>query len=219
LVYLEAEEELRCHYCGTTARANARCERGHFVCDRCHAGDYLSFVKTFCARSAETDPVALFFALRRGYPFPMHGPEHHVLVPAAFLTAYRNRFGDLPQARVEAALDRAAQLPGGTCGSWGACSAALGIGVAYATILQATPLSPEGRAAAQTVVGRLLAEMGRHRAARCCQRESYLALKLGCELSGEYLPHALTTETAVECEQGAGNRECIGGECPLRGAS
>ena len=216
LVYLDMEEELHCHCCGAVKRANARCEQGHFVCDQCHAGDHLSFIKSFCARSAETDPVALFFALRRSHLVPVHGPEHHVLAPAAFLTAYRNRFGDLPQARIDAATERAAQLPGGTCGYWGACSAALGIGVAYATILQATPLSHQPRGDAQTVVSRLLAELGQLNAPRCCRRDAYLALKLGCELSGEYLPHALEAGPAPQCDQMARNRECVGEACPAR---
>jgi hypothetical protein len=216
LVYLEVEEELRCHYCGAVKRANARCEQGHFVCDQCHVGDYLGYLKSFCARSTETDPVALFFALRRSHLIPIHGPEHHALAPAAFLTAYRNRFGGLPQARIDAAIDRATQLPGGTCGYWGACSAALGIGVAYATLLHATPVSHAPRGDAQTVVSRLLAELGKIGAPRCCRRETYLALKLGCELSGEYLPHALEAGPTPECDQMALNRECLGEECPAR---
>jgi MoaA/NifB/PqqE/SkfB family radical SAM enzyme/SAM-dependent methyltransferase len=216
LVYVEVEEELHCHFCGEVKRANARCEQGHFVCDQCHIGDHLAFIKSFCARSRETDPVALFFAMRRSHLFPVHGPEHHVLAPAAFLTAYRNRFGDLPQARLEAALERAAQLPGGTCGYWGACSAALGIGIAFATILQATPISHRPRGDVQTVVSRLLAELGQLNAPRCCRRDAYLALKLGCELSGEYLPHALEAGPAPECDQMALNRECLGEACPAR---
>lgn len=216
LVYLHAEQELRCHYCGAVKRANARCEQGHFVCDQCHLGDHLSFLKSFCARSTETDPVALFFALRRSHLFPLHGPEHHALAPAAFLTAYRNRFGALPQARLDAAIDRAAQLPGGTCGYWGACSAALGIGIAYSTLLQATPVSKGPRGEVQTVVSRILAELGKLAAARCCRRDAYLALKLGCDFSGEYLPHALEAGPAPECDQMALNRECLGEECPAR---
>jgi MoaA/NifB/PqqE/SkfB family radical SAM enzyme/SAM-dependent methyltransferase len=216
LVYLEQEELARCHYCGEPAQANARCERGHFVCDRCHVGDRLSFVKSFCARSVEADPMAVFFSMRRTHLFPVHGPEHHALVPAAFLTAYRNRFGDLPQARIDAAIDRAAALPGGTCGYWGACAAALGIGVAYGTILRVTPLSYGPRGVAQQVVSRILAEIGRLPAPRCCRRESVLALRLGCELSAEYLPHTLLACASPPCDQVALNRECIGEKCPVR---
>mgnify|MGYP002869165356 CR=1 FL=1 len=60
----------------------------------------------------------------------MHGPEHHGIVPCVLLTAYRNNGGevDLPSSLREA-VRRAKQVPGGTCGYWGACGAAIGAGI------------------------------------------------------------------------------------------
>ena len=206
---------MACHYCGEVAAANARCKAGHYVCDNCHTGDYLDFIRSFCARSTEADPVALFLAMRKSSLFPVHGPEHHALVPAAFLTAYRNRFGELSPEQFEAALERASKLPGGTCAFWGGCAAALGMGVAYSVILGATPILGEPRGVVQMVVSRMLAEIGRMGAARCCRRESYLVLKMGCEMSGEYLPHALETGAVAVCDQVALNHECLGEGCVL----
>jgi ubiquinone/menaquinone biosynthesis C-methylase UbiE len=114
LVYLDQELEMRCHYCGQAKTANARCEEGHFVCDTCHASDHLGFIRSYCRNTNATDPMVIFTEMRRSHLFPLHGPEHHALVPAAFLTAYRNRFGELPQPRIEAAVERGAALPGGT---------------------------------------------------------------------------------------------------------
>ena len=218
LIYLDREAELKCHYCGQATRANAHCEQGHFVCDACHASDHLSFIKDFCRGTTAVDPVFIFSEMRRSHLFPLHGPEHHALVPAALLTAYRNSFGEPPHARVEAAIDRGAALPGGTCAYWGGCAAALGIGIAYATILRATPLSHGPRGIVQTVVSRLLAEMGKYGSPRCCRRESLLALKLGCELSARYLPHTLDYGAIPACDQMALNRECIRAECPFHRA-
>jgi SAM-dependent methyltransferase len=215
LVYLDREAELKCHYCGQARRANARCEQGHFVCDACHAGDHIGFIKSHCRTTAATDPVAVFGEMRRSHLFPLHGPEHHALVPAAFLAAYRNSFGEPAQSRLEAAIERGAALPGGTCAYWGGCAAALGIGIAYATILRATPLSHGPRGAVQTVVSKILSEMGKFGRPRCCRRESLLALKLGCELSAQYLPHALTCGPAPPCDQMSLNRECMGAGCPF----
>jgi MoaA/NifB/PqqE/SkfB family radical SAM enzyme/SAM-dependent methyltransferase len=215
LVYLDQETDLRCHYCGKAMRANAHCAEGHFVCDACHASDHIGFIKTHCRNTMGADPMALFSEMRRSHLFPLHGPEHHALVPAAFLTAYRNAFGEPPQARVEAAIERGAAMPGGTCAYWGGCAAALGIGIAYATILRATPLSHEQRGSVQTVVSRILSEMGKFGKPRCCRRESYLAIQLGCDLSATYLPHKLECGVIPACEQMALNRECIGGQCPF----
>ncbi len=214
LRYLE-EVELRCHYCGKTKLTAARCEEGHFVCDDCHAQDHLAFIKTYCQHTTLTDPLALFSEMRRSHLFPLHGPEHHALVPAAFLTAYRNQHGEPALARIEAAIARGAGLPGGTCAYWGGCAAALGIGIAFATILRATPLSCEERATVQTVVSKILGRLGSFGSARCCRRESYLALQMGCELSQQYLPTPLTGGPLPACEQMALNHECLGEGCPL----
>ncbi|MGD0110382.1 MAG: DUF5714 domain-containing protein [Armatimonadota bacterium] len=215
LEYLAAEKGLTCHYCSGVFSANAQCKEGHFVCDECHVGDYLEFIRSFCARSRETDPVALFLVMRRSSLFPVHGPEHHTLVPAAFLTAYRNQFGEPSDERFEGALERASKLPGGTCAFWGGCAAALGIGIAYSTILGATPLTGQERGTVQATVSRLLDEIARLNSPRCCRRESYLALKLACDLSGEHLPHAITTEAEATCDQVKLNHECVGPKCPL----
>ncbi len=218
LVYLSEEAELKCYYCGATKAANAHCEAGHFVCDGCHARDHVGFIRTFCRNTEEVDPIAIFSEMRRSHLFPLHGPEHHALVPAAFLTAYRNQFGEPPQARAEAAVQRAGNLPGGTCAYWGGCAAALGIGVAYAAILRATPLSHEERGTVQTVVSTILGTLGKFDTPRCCRRESYLALRMGCELSRSYLPHALDCGPLPPCDQMALNRECLGEACPLHPA-
>jgi MoaA/NifB/PqqE/SkfB family radical SAM enzyme/SAM-dependent methyltransferase len=218
LVYLEAEEELSCHYCHRVLPANARCQRGHFVCDGCHTEDHLAFIKHFCSHTDETDPVAIFSAMRSSHLFPLHGPEHHALVPAAFLTAYRNRFGGIPQTRIDAAIDRGSGLPGGTCAYWGGCAAALGIGIAYSAILQVSPLSREPRGIVQTVVSRVLARLGAFASARCCRRESYLSLQAGCDLSSRYLPNALEIGPVPSCDQTALNRECLGPGCSFHPA-
>ncbi len=219
LTYLDREISLTCHYCGQSKLANAHCEAGHYVCDACHTGDHVTFIKAFCRNSSETDPIAVFSHMRASHRFPLHGPEHHALVPAAFLTAYRNLFGEPTHGRVEAAIERGAGLPGGTCAYWGSCAAALGVGIAYATILRATPLSYQERGHVQTMVSEVLGRIGRFDAPRCCRRESYLALQGGCELSGRYLPHALPAGPLPPCDQMALNRECLGEDCPLHPGS
>jgi MoaA/NifB/PqqE/SkfB family radical SAM enzyme/SAM-dependent methyltransferase len=219
LVYFDEESSLKCYYCGESKTANARCEEGHFVCDACHARDHVGFIRTYCRNTQETDPIAIFSEMRASHLFPLHGPEHHALVPAAFLTAYRNQFGEPPQGRIEAAVERGAKLPGGTCAYWGGCAAALGIGIAFASILRATPLSHDERGTVQTIVSDILARLGKFANPRCCRRESYLSLHMGCELSRRYLPHALDCGPLPPCDQMALNRECLGGGCPLHPAN
>lgn len=215
LVYEDEAFAGRCHLCGRELRTRARCEAGHFICDKCHGGDYLRFVQSYIAQCELTDPVEIFLDMRASFPFPLHGPEHHALVPAAFLVAYRNSGGGITAAAIESAISEGAKLPGGTCAYWGGCSAALGLGVAYGTILQASPVKSRGRQIAQTVVSKILARLADFKAARCCRRESLLSLQIGAELSKEYLPVEVTAGALPACDQTSVNRECVRGLCPF----
>lgn len=215
LLYAEAPRVVRCNYCARELSTWATCEQGHFVCDQCHGGDYLQFVRSFVAQCQLTDPVAVFLQMRAGFPFPMHGPEHHALVPAAFLAAYRNAGGEITPAAIQNAIAEAAKLPGGTCAYWGGCSAALGVGVAYGAILKASPLKGRGRQAAQIVVTRILQRLSEFRAARCCRRESLLALQVAAQSSEDLLPTTLALSCVPTCDQASLNRECISGLCPF----
>jgi MoaA/NifB/PqqE/SkfB family radical SAM enzyme/SAM-dependent methyltransferase len=216
LVYAEGPREARCHYCGRELRTWATCEAGHFVCDQCHGGDYLQFVRSFVAQCELTDPVEAFLTMRAAFPFPMHGPEHHVLVPAALLIAYRNSGGEISPKAIENALSEAAKLPGGTCAYWGGCAAALGVGVDYSAILKASPVKSHGRQVAQTVVTRALQRIAEFRAARCCRRESLIALQVGAANSGEFLPTSVASTYEPTCDQSDWNRECIRDLCPFK---
>ncbi len=213
LQYLQTPVEAHCAVCGRELRTRARCAEGHFVCDQCHGGDYLQFLRAYLAQCEGTDPVAVFLDLRRAYPFPVHGPEHHALVPAAFLIAHHNRHGYPDLEALWQAVLIAADLPGGTCAFWGACSAALGIGVACSTILDATPLTGKPRCDVQGLVAIILERIGRIGAPRCCRRESLISLLAACELSGEVLPRPIETSGETTCDQAWANRECIGEAC------
>lgn len=206
----------RCMVCGERGRTRTWCTQGHFVCDDCRAKDLMQLLEGLLTQSKTTDPVELFMILRRAHEFPMHGPDHHPLVAAAFLVAYHNAYGEPSwEAILDALQSAASDLPGGTCGFWGACSAGLAVGMAYCAILDSSPTDGEKRAAAHRVVAQLLGRFGCLPGARCCRRECLVALQAACELSGEVLPHPLQTTYQVKCEQAADNPECMGAECPF----
>ena len=106
-------------------------------------------------------------------------------------------------------------VPGGYCGTVGACGAALGVGIAFGVLRSTTPLDPEGRGAINAAVSEVLAEIAACKAARCCQRDSFTALRKAAEISPRYLPMALETSHTMRCRQFGKNRECIREACPL----
>lgn len=205
----------RCMSCGERGRTRTWCTQGHFVCDDCRGEAMMQLLEGMLEQEHSADPVELFMKLRQAKEFPMHGPEHHPLVAAAFLVAYHNAHGEPSwEAILEALQTAASDLPGGSCGFWGACSAGLAIGIAFCAILDSSPTAGEKRAAAHRVVADVLGRFGCLPGARCCRRESLVALQAACELSGQVLPQALETHYQVKCEQAADNPECLGPDCP-----
>lgn len=215
LVYAATPSPKTCVYCGQIVESAATCTQGHFVCDACHAQDALDVIRHICAHSQETDLIA-HFARIRGHPsVPMHGPEYHAMIPAIILTAYRNSGGQIGADRIEAAITRGRGVAGGFCGFMGVCGAAVGVGIAFSLILDATPIKALERKRVQGAVQAALTDIARFKAARCCQRDGWLALKKAAALSATLLPVQLTADHPLVCTQMHKNPECLGRGCPL----
>lgn len=215
LHYFTEPREMACHYCGRTRLADGCCEAGHFVCNSCHQENGLEVIRSICTSTGEQDLIKLLTIIRSHPSIPMHGPEHHAMVPGILLACYRNCGGEISSKDILTAISRGADVPGGVCGFWGACGAAIGIGIGVATIFSATPLTPGPRQLAQEFSGRILMALAGRRGGRCCQRETHIALTETARLSSGMLPVSLRAEEVLHCDQYLQNKECIRHQCPL----
>lgn len=128
LEYLEEDVEMECAICHEKIISKTRCVKGHFVCDECHTSGVDSVIGV-CMAETTKNPLFIMEKLM-SLPFcHMHGPEHHVMVGSALLTAYRNAGGEveLEKALIEM-QSRGKSVPGGACGYWGACGAGISAG-------------------------------------------------------------------------------------------
>ncbi len=215
LLYPAKEVELTCHYCGQTSLANAHCNKKHFVCDHCHSEDALDVMEHLCTEATETDMLEILARLRKHPSIPVHGPEHHALMPAIIVTAYRNSGGNIEKDLIATAIRRGNQIIGGSCAFTGICGSATGVGIAFSLLLQANPVKAEQRQIVQQITQLVLADIAKLKAARCCQRDCWLGLKKAAELSREYLPIPLQADAVIGCWQRQQNQECIGMDCPV----
>ncbi len=215
LEYLPEEKELQCVFCHKTFFANSMCQKGHFVCDSCHTGEAFEVINQVCINTNETDMISLLKRIRSHPRIPVHGPEHHAIVPGIILSTYRNLGGEISTSVIQTGIRRGKTVSGGHCAFMGACGAAIGVGIAFSLILEATPLTPKERKIVQNVTQITLKDIARFKAARCCQRDSWIALKKAAELSEKYLNIQLKAEDRIECNQKEINKECLGKGCPL----
>ncbi len=215
LIYFSEDKDSNCYFCGRTKKARAFCKSEHFVCDDCHLEEGLAAIQYICTETKEQDMLELLHIIRNHPAIPMHGPEHHAMIPGILLATYGNRGGEISRETILKGIERGSKVPGGACGFWGNCGAATGVGIGFATLLNSSPLTPEPRQLSQMATARVLAAIAEKTAGRCCQRETVTALKEAAKVSKEILSTPLLAEKQIVCTQFKKNKECIGKTCDL----
>ena len=216
LEYLESDVRMECAICHKKENSKTRCVHGHYVCSECHMRG-LDSILGLCTRETSRNPVAILEKMME-LPFcHMHGPEHHVMVGSALLTAYKNAGGDidLPAALAEM-MNRGKSVPGGACGFWGACGAGISSGMFLSIISKSTPLSEEPFGLANRMTAESLKRIGEIGGPRCCKRDSFLSVLAAVDFVKNELGIEMEKPEVICCYS-ARNSQCIGKRCPFFG--
>ena len=211
LEYLETDILMECEICHKTENSKTRCVNGHYVCNDCHTRG-LDTILGLCMEETSKDPIEIIEKMM-ALPFcHMHGPEHHVMVGAALLTAYKNAGGDieLPSALAEM-MNRGKSVPGGACG------AGISSGMFISIISKSTPLANEPFALSHRMTAKSLGAIGEIGGPRCCKRDSFLSILSAVDFVRENFGIEMEKPDVV-CRYSARNNQCIGKRCPFSGA-
>lgn len=149
---------------------------------------------------------------------PIHCPPHHFMIPAVLLTVC-HRLSDSPlsclEEDLEEAVSRAHNVLGGFCGLYGACGAAVGVGIFMSIFTQTGPCSGETWAWTNRAAAEALLNIAEYDGPRCCKRNSYLALLSACDTIHKYLELDVAKNENIQCRYFQMNPECKGKECPF----
>ena len=170
-----------------------------------------------CLQETSKNPLEILEKMM-SLPFcHMHGPEHHVMVGVALLTAYKNAGGkvDFEKALVEM-YRRGKAVPGGVCGFWGACGAGISAGQFMAIVTDSTPLTEKPWSLSNQMTAKALSSIGTHGGPRCCKRDAYLAVLDAVEFAAEHLGVSMERENPV-CHRSRQNNQCLKAQCPFFG--
>lgn len=221
IVYYESARKMECVMCHGEFESHASCEDGHYVCDECHARRGIEVIMEGCSKSEEKDPIAIMQKLMEDPYIYMHGPEHHVMVGAALLTAYKNCNGfkdcEVQEVFTKALNEmkvRGGEYPGGACGLWGCCGAAVSTGIFMSIIMKATPLTGNSWKLSNQMTSRALGALADLGGPRCCKRDSFTAAKAAVEFVKEKLGVEMELPGKIECGFSAENQQCLKKHCP-----
>ena len=213
LVYATESMTKTCALCGKEEKTNIYCPSGHYVCDSCHSKAAIEVLKNVLARSKSTNPAEILEQVMAHPSVPMHGPEHHVIVPAVIIAAIRNAGYPVPEGAIDKALERASKVPGGWCGLYGDCGAAVGIGIAVSVLTNATPLTGKERGLALGATALALSKLLDDQP-RCCKRSSRIAVEAAVNYLEDKLGIKLGQSKLIPCAYTIRNQQCAKGECP-----
>ncbi len=215
LTYFETARTTECVFCHKEFESYASCEDGHYVCDECHAAKGVDAIMEYCLNCASKNPIEILQAIMDTPYIYMHGPEHHIMVGAALLTAYKNAGGniDLPSALQEM-KSRGSKYPGGSCGFWGCCGAAVSTGMFMSIITGATPLTGKTWGQSNRMTAKALQAIGDIGGPRCCKRNSFTAVRMTVEFVREELGVAMELPEKIICTYSDENKQCLRKACP-----
>jgi hypothetical protein len=215
IIYIPDSETLLCSICNIESQTEAKCEEGHFVCNSCHGMSANDWIEQVCLDSPSMDPMKLADELMKNPLVNMHGPEHHFLVPAVLLTACYNKKQEGRQKKnaLKKARERAEKVPGGTCGFWGTCGAAVGNGIFLSVYSNITPLSSIDWRRANHLSADSLKVIAEHGGPRCCKRDSFIAIREAVKFIAENLNIHLKISDPILCHYSDLNKECLLENC------
>jgi len=214
LQYADHDELMACAICRRKEYSKTVCKNGHYVCSACHTQG-MDAIIGMCLAERSKNPVEIIQKMM-ALPFcHMHGPEHHVMVGSALLTAYKNAGGTIDLANALGEMQaRGKKVPGGACGFWGACGAGVSAGMFVSILTGSTPLKTEAWGLANQMTSSALGAIGEVGGPRCCKRDSYLAIMQAVKFVREHF--GITMELGeIKCIHAEQNNQCIGARCPF----
>lgn len=216
LEYLTSDVIMSCEICGKEEKGKTSCIKGHYVCDECHAKG-MDVILNLCMLEDSKNPIEIFEKIIKEPFCHMHGPEHHVIVGAVLLTAYKNAGGDIDlKEALQEMMNRGKSVPGGACGFWGAYGAGISSGIFVSIISGSTPLNKEAFALPHKMTSRAMNSIAEVGGPRCCKRSSYLSIAEAVDFVKENFGVEMVS-SHVRCIHSHDNNQCIENECPFFG--
>lgn len=214
LEYSEKDELMECVICHKKESSKTKCVNGHYICNECHTKG-MDAIIGLCLENSSKNPIEILEQMMEQPFCHMHGPEHHVMVGSALLTAYKNAGGDIDlETALPEMFSRGKSVPGGACGFWGACGAGISTGMFVSIISGSTPLAAEPFRLSHLMTARSLEQIGKVGGPRCCKRDSFLSILSAVDFVEENFG-IFMEKPEVICRYSSENNQCIGKRCPF----
>ncbi len=216
IAYYEEARKYTCVICGKSERGHCACTQDHYVCDSCHRSEGVRMSIEYLLTAQSKNPVELCMHMMDQDVIYPNGPEHHTLIGACLLVAYVNAGGVLDKEKaLEELKKRSLDVPGGTCGFWGTCGAAVSAGQFWSIVSGSSPLAYDAWGQCQQLPSIILGQLAVYGGPRCCKRTGFIALQESVKFAREITGIEMELPEKITCRWFSRNAECLRTRCPF----
>ena len=208
IAYHEQAQEYTCHICGKKDMGHCSCEEGHYVCDACHRSEGVRLTNEYLMQATSKNPIEL----------AGHMMDQDAIYPngASLLCAYANAGGSIDKEKaLEELKRRSLQVPGGTCGFWGTCGAAVSAGQFWSIVSSSSPMADVAWGQCQQLTSNILGRLAEYGGPRCCKRTGFIALEESVAFARETAGITMELPETIICHWFPRNAECLRTRCPF----
>ena len=144
-------------------------------------------------------------------------PAWEVVPDTVDMETVEERLEDVEEA-LEEMRYRGSQYPGGSCGLWGACGAAVSSGMYMSIITKANPLTVKSWQQCNQLTSRALGAIAELGGPRCCKRNTFTAVQEAVEYTKEALGIEMEIPEEIICTFSSENKQCKKKSCPYHRA-
>ena len=106
LAYFKEAQDVTCQICGKKETGHSVCVEGHYVCDACHRAGGVEHIMAVCRETDSKNPIRIAQKIMSDKSIYPNGPEHHTLIGASLMAAYKNAGGDIDLDKALAELQK-----------------------------------------------------------------------------------------------------------------
>ena len=211
----EQTKQMECAICRKTFDDAAVCINGHYVCTDCRSNPGAAVIRSICTSTKSKNPVSLAVMMMNSPAVYMHGADHHAIIAAALLAAYKNCGGEVDlTTAIDEAIRRGSAVPYGICAAAGTSGGAVSAGIFYSIVAKTKPLSVKEWGEGNLLVSECLHKIGSDGGPRCCKRCTFFSLETAAEFITEHFGVRLEMPDKIWCGYVERNPDCNRERCP-----
>ncbi|MDU9376087.1 hypothetical protein McpSp1_06760 [Methanocorpusculaceae archaeon Sp1] len=216
LKVIHPAEVMYCAICGKKYTDVVVCKDGHYICEHCRKNPGKEMIRYICMRTESKDPIEIATEIMSTPVIAFRQQEHHSIVAASLLTAYKNSGGGIGdfKALLNEAMKRGAHIPYLIQMETGTSGGALSAGIFHAVVTELSTHNKESWTRGGKLVAECLMGISEIEGPCCCKRCTFTAINVTAKKCEEYFNVSMEIPENIVCTFSKNNGECIKERCP-----